>query len=619
MPRRPVLLALLVSLLGAGSAGAASAPDRGTAWEPTPVSQPLYGTKNPTSDQQHVLTARDGVKLFVETWLPAAKNGAVPPTRVPTILIMTPYVTEGVQRYPSRNLENVITYFTARGFAVAQGHVRGTGESGGCLEQTSANQIDDGARIVEYLGRDAPWANGSVGMYGISYDGETQISVAGLGDPEKTRYLKAIIPAETVAGQYEWSNYDGVQFAGNALIGNGGYFASSITGTGDRVAPQQYPEKATCQPELMAMSLDPTGGMNPFWAAREYRPGARNIRAATLMLHGFADFNVLPIAVAGFFDQLPATTPKAGLFGVFEHNYPDKHAGVQPEWARRDWLAMATAWYDRHLKGLDSGADAWPVVQVQDSQGQWRAEPDFPATGGPAGQLSLGPAGALGAAAPTGATEFVAGSSRAVFTTPALEAPLRLTGQPVVDLFLRSTSPNAQVTAVLEVLGADGQPQRYTGTNSFVVRTAGARSLLFRNPMSKGWFEQALPAAAAPESVLRVPVRLLPTDLVVPAGGRLRLTLAGDGAAPKSVVPTGAGSRVTLLHDCAHPSTLRFLVPSADRELLNVRETDQAGALTSVSEPVGAGDGAGLASAPVCGKAPFDPQIVVRTGAGPAG
>ena len=96
---------------------------------------------------------------------------------------MTPYVTEGVERYTDRNLENVISYFTARGFAVAQGDVRGTGESGGCLEQTSTNQIDDGARFVEYLGKDAPWSNGSVGMYGISYDGETQISTAGLGDP----------------------------------------------------------------------------------------------------------------------------------------------------------------------------------------------------------------------------------------------------------------------------------------------------------------------------------------------------------------------------------------------------------------------------------------------------
>lgn len=53
--------------------------------------------------------------------------------------------------------------------------MRGTGESGGCLEQTAQNQIDDGGRVIEYLGRDAPWSNGRVGMYGASYDAETQI------------------------------------------------------------------------------------------------------------------------------------------------------------------------------------------------------------------------------------------------------------------------------------------------------------------------------------------------------------------------------------------------------------------------------------------------------------
>src|SRR4051794_32879891 len=176
---RVALVAALLSAALTANAGAASAPDNGAGWEPTPVSTPLYGTKKPSEDpatQQHFVTAKDGVQLFVETWLPAAKDGNVPPARVPTIMIMTPYVTEGVERYTDRNLANVISYFTARGFAVAQADVRGAGESGGCLEQTSTNQIDDGARFVEYLGKDAPWSNGSVGMYGISYDGETQIS-----------------------------------------------------------------------------------------------------------------------------------------------------------------------------------------------------------------------------------------------------------------------------------------------------------------------------------------------------------------------------------------------------------------------------------------------------------
>lgn len=610
MHRRALLLVMLTLVAVAGKGEAASAPDRGTAWEPQPASQALYGKAAQTD--QRFLTAHDGVRLFVETWLPAVKGGNVPPARVPTVLIMTPYVSQGVERYPSRNLDNVITYFTARGYAVAQAHVRGTGESGGCLEQTAANQIRDGATVIEFLGRDAPWTSGSVGMYGISYDGETQISTAGLGDPEKLKYLKAIIPSETVAGQYEWNNYDGVPFTGNGPLGVASYLIESYGGTGSQAAPTAYAEKATCQPELVAMGADPSGGMNPFWAAREYRPGAKNIRAATLMLHGFADWNVLPLAVAGFFDELPATTPKVGLFGWWEHNYPDKHAGVAPEWARKDWLATATAWYDQYLKGIDVGADEWPVVQVQDSSGQWRAEREFPTTGGPPAQLALGGGGVLGAASPAGTSAFTGGAGSAVFTTAPVAAPLHLSGQPVVDLFVQSSNPAAPITAALEVLGPNGQVQRLTG--DFAVATAGTRSLAYLDPMAKGWFEQALPAPAAPLTTLRVPIRLLPTDLVVPAGGRLRLTVATDGAAPKDVLPTGTGAQVTILHDCGHPSALRFLLPNADAPLLNVRETDQTGVLGSAPEPAGLRDGGGVATAPVCGRPPFDPDGLVRTG-----
>ena len=69
---------------------------------------------------------------------------------------------------------------------------------------------------------------------------------------------------------------------------------------------------------------------------------------------------------------------------------------------------MVTAWYDRWLKGLDTGVEEWPDVQVQDSTGRWRDEPGFPLSGGPAGQLALGRGRRRSATtrAPGGATTF---------------------------------------------------------------------------------------------------------------------------------------------------------------------------------------------------------------------
>jgi predicted acyl esterase len=509
MRRLPVLAALLA--LGAGTAHAASAPDRGTAFEPAPVSRALYGTT--AESTKAWVTAHDGVKLFVETWLPAAKDGNAPPAKLPTILVATPYAKQGVSRYEGLQPDDLVPYFTARGYAVAITHVRGTGESGGCLEQTSTNQIDDTARVIEYLGRDAPWSDGNVGMYGKSYDGETQVSTAALGDRERTRYLKAIVPIASVGGQYEYSNMDGVPFAGQAALSNATYLAltSMMPGETTPEQPTQMAEKLTCVPELTVMAADPTGDLNPVWATREYRPGAQDITAATLWVHGLSDFNVLPVGFSAFFDRLPESTPKAGLFGVWQHEYPDSHADTEPTWERRDFFGMVLAWYDRYLKGLDSGVEGWPVVQVQDNTGQWRAEPEWPQdTGAPAGQLEL-----------TGGS-WTAGASEYVYESPAAAAPLHLSGVPVADLFLTSTLPTAQVVARLEVLDADGGVVAHGVTH-------GARSLRHLDPMPDGYFAQTSGTLTTPGETLRVPVKFLPTDFVVPRGGRLRLTLAGTG------------------------------------------------------------------------------------------
>lgn len=605
-------LAVLVALYAATGAQAASAPDRGTAFEPTPVSQALYGTA--PSTQKHWVIARDSVRLFVETWLPAVKDGNEPPVRMPTILVATPYASQGVSRYEGLQPDDLVPYFTARGYAVAITHVRGTGESGGCLEQTAANQIDDTARVIEYLGRDAPWTDGNVGMYGKSYDGETQVSVAGLGGEARTRYLKAIVPIASVAGQYEYSNMDGVPFAGQAALSNAGYLAltSLMPGETTPQQPTQMAEKLTCVPELSVMAADPTGDMNPVWAAREYRPGAKNITAATLWVHGLVDFNVLPVGISAFFDRLPASTPKAGVFGVWQHEYPDAHANTEPAWERRDFFPMVLAWYDRYLKGLDSGVESWPVVQVQDNTGQWRAEPEWPRNdGAPVGQLALGSPFRLGGE-PQLIASYKAGTRDAVFETAALTAPLHISGVAVADLWLQTLSPTAQVVARIEVVGADGKVLAHSVTH-------GARSLRHLDPMPDGYFAQTTGRVPPLGTPVRVPVKFLPSDIVVPAGGRLRLTVGGGPRGVRTILATGAGSDVTILTDCEHPSALRFEMPRPDSALLNVREKDEGTRLlTDRPAATGTRDGGGLASAPVCGRAPFDPHGLI-TGALPPG
>lgn len=599
-------------------------------FEPKPRSKPIYGVKAPSEDperQTKVLKGADGIDLYVETWLPVAKGGNVPPAKIPTILLMTPYAifeTGGGILLGLPPIEE----FVSRGFAFAEHHVRGTGKSGGCLEQTGANQIDDGARVVEYLGRDAPWSDGNVGMWGISYDAETQISVAGLGDPEKIKYLKAIIPASSVGGQYEYSYFDGVPYIGWALTSNFVFYGAVTAGPSSAITPQQYVEKLDCQDEVAFASVDQSGDWTTFWHEREYRPGAPNIRAATLMVHGLTDFNVLPMTEAGFFDRLPATTPHKGLFGIWDHAFPDDHS-VRPEWNREDWLPMQIAWYDRYLKGLPTGVESWPAVQVQGTDGQWRAEPNWPSTGGPVGHLSLGPDGTLGSPSPTGSGVYSEGtglakqdpsSEQLVFETDPLRDRLEITGQPILDLWVTLDKPDAHLVAEIETFDAAGEP--IEGGINWSMRSAQ-----HLDPIVNGQFAQEKGKPAPVDTPVNVQMRFLPTDLVIPKGGSLRLTISGlltverpldpalVGTGITGSTPSGSNTSVTVLHDCAHPSALRFLMPRSVPDLLHVRDARGKSYKPPARFPVA--DAGGVAVRPVCGKAParlasFGPAVDYR-------
>jgi hypothetical protein len=301
------------------------------------------------------------------------------------------------------------------------------------------------------------------------------------------------------------------------------------------------------------------------------------------------------------------------LFGVWNHAFPGAHGAVEPAWARADWYDMVTAWFDRYLKGKDTNVEQWPDVQLQANTGQWWTVKEFPTTGSRLGQLALGPDGALGVARPKGKTSYVeqvaAGEpgpgEYVVFETGKLKAPLHLTGQPMLDLWLTSSTEDGHVAAELEVIGPDGQPLHHDGSNDEFQATYGARSLQHIAPMPRGWFQQEVGEPVAVGESINMTLRFLPTDLVVPKGGTLRLTVAGSITYSKGdSQPSGAGSTISILHDCGHPSTLRFRMPNKDAQLINVRETDEAQLPKLASKPATMGNqnGAGLATQKVCGR-----------------
>ncbi|MBV9666021.1 MAG: CocE/NonD family hydrolase [Actinobacteria bacterium] len=597
MLRRGVLLALsAVLLIPTVAARAANRGLRTRAPRPfvVPLSSPaLYGI-NPTTDK-HYLTAPDGTKLFVETWLPAAKNGNVPPAKIPTILVITPYVQEGTLESQSTR-DAMVT----RGYAYSQLHVRGTGMSTGCIQMYSQTEANDGAQAIEWVaGKGAhgsSWGNGVVGGYGVSYPGGTILNAAARGNPAKTQYLKAVLAGAPAVSLYEsaWT-FDGVESMLIPQLYYGQYMTTTSLPPGTENGQpaqyvEQYSQKPQCYPEHIAAGMDHSGDFTPYFQDRELRGSVGNIKAAVFTFHGHADnvpyHGVPPIVQIGLFDRLPATTPKFGIFGEFGHESPSSNARGPAVYQRRaDFLNMEIAWFDHYLKGIDGGVSTWGTAQVQGTDSKWRVVPDWPRdTGGPTATLPLA-AGVLGAKPNQlgGSTTYLEAGfettqgsvpgTTATFDTGRLKQPLELTGAAQLNLWLKLTLPDSHVAARLDAFDASGKPI-VTGS------TYALRSAQHRDPFTDGRFMQAHGSPAPTGTPFELTLRFQPTDIVIPAGGRLRLTIAGSLIVNQGLSqiddqpvtipeplfhgpsePSGVVQPVEILTDKQHESALIFQTP----------------------------------------------------------
>ena len=597
MLKRGIVVALAALVAVPSVAARAAAPPSAQSPRPFVVpltSQPLYGI-NPVTDQ-HYLTAADGTKLFIETWLPATKNGNQPPTKIPTILVITPYVQEGT-------LESVATRdaMVTRGYAYSQLHVRGTGMSTGCIQMYSQTEANDGAQAIEWVaGKGNPgssWGNGVVGGYGVSYPGGTILNAAARGNPVQTQYLKAVLAGAPAVSLYEsaWT-FDGVESMLIPQLYYGQYMTTTSLPPGsENGAPvqyaEQYSQKPQCYPSHIAAGLDHSGNFTPYFQDRELRGAVGNIKAAVFTFHGHADtvpyHGVPPIVQIGLFDRLPRTTPKFGIFGEFGHESPSSNARGPKVYQRRaDFMNMEIAWFDHFLKGIDVDVASWGTAQVQGTDSRWRIVRDWPrGTGGSTRRLSLG-SGVLGASPSQlgGSTTYLEAGfettkgtvpgTAAYFDTGPLAAPLELTGAAQLDLWLKLTLPDSHVAARLDAFDAAGNPI-VTGS------TYALRSAQHRDPFTDGRFTQAHGSLAPTGVPFELTLRFQPTDIVVPAGGHLRLIVAGSvivnqglsqiddlpARIPESTFlgpsePSGVVQPVTILHDRQHESVLRFETPA---------------------------------------------------------
>ena len=132
------------------------------------------------------MRTRDGVRLDADVYFPDA------PGPHPVLLMRQPY---------GRRIASTVCYahpawYAAHGYIVVIQDVRGRGSSEGEF-QLFVREADDGADAVAWAAS-LPGADGSVGMYGFSYQGLTQLLAAA----EQPDGLVCIAPGMTACDLY---------------------------------------------------------------------------------------------------------------------------------------------------------------------------------------------------------------------------------------------------------------------------------------------------------------------------------------------------------------------------------------------------------------------------------
>ena len=317
----------------------------------------------------------DGVQLAARIWRPKESEG----TPVPAILEYIPYR----KRFGTVARDEIThPYLAGHGYACVRVDLRGSGESGGVLEDEYLQQeLDDGVEIIRWIA-EQPWCDGNVGMMGISWGGFNGLQIAALRPPA----LKAIITLCSTDDRYA----DDIHHMGGCLLGDNLSWASVMFAYNSMPPdPALVGERWR---EMWMKRLEGSGLWLEKWLGHQRRDDYWK-HGSVIEDYGAIECPVY--AVSGWADgysnavfRLLANldVPRKGLIGPWSHRYP--HFGVPGP--AIGFLQDMLRWWDRWLKGVETGIMDEPMLRVwmQDSvppttsyeyrPGRWVGEPVWP-------------------------------------------------------------------------------------------------------------------------------------------------------------------------------------------------------------------------------------------------
>ena len=303
-------------------------------------------------DADYGITLSDSTRLSTRLWKPSDALG----DPVPVILEFLPY-----RKRDGTNARDALThpYFAQRGYACARVDMRGNGDSHGLMaDEYTQQELDDAVEVIRHLAAQ-DWCNGSIGMMGISWGGFNSLQVAAMTPPE----LKAVITLCSTVDRFA----DDIHYKGGCLLNeNLGWGATMWSYSGRAPDPalrsdwrEMWLDRLENEPFLPAKWLRHQT-RDEYWKHGSVCEDFSTITAKVLAIGGWGD--AYKNTVSNIVENIDGSK---GIVGPWVHKYPH-FATPEP---RIGFLQEALRWWDKWLKGIETGVENDPDLRLYQMDG----------------------------------------------------------------------------------------------------------------------------------------------------------------------------------------------------------------------------------------------------------
>jgi predicted acyl esterase len=301
------------------------------------------------------LPAADGTLLRYSVLLPA-KTG-----RFPVVLIYSGYDTGSIGG--AAYLKNDVTFsldidrtLVTNGYAVLGVNARATGCSEGApFDFLGIKYGEDGRDAVEFAAQQ-PWSNGSVGMYGWSWAGMSQLATASDQPP----HLKAIVPG-MVVGDPRLDNGAPGGVTAYAMASHWNEFVHFRWSAAAESANAEHDTRCLEQLKKNSRTLDENS-----WGRQLLRHPLRDAFIDARMLSARTHRITVPVlSIEAFQDE--AVTSREGYYQETldaTRTWLLQSNGPHDLYESLEFRKMLLAFLDRFVKGSDNGFERSPHLTV---------------------------------------------------------------------------------------------------------------------------------------------------------------------------------------------------------------------------------------------------------------